>query len=167
MLIDVAAKCQHRSADLLRLTPSGGREMPPPPRGGPLPMHSHRAAPRRRPNRHNGRQITNHHLYASSCQTRRDTPRNLHKDATEPAPRKTLRHRRQTHPRPTKPPTAKNGVLSRLSPFFRFREAPKNGASILLNAVWYECKAWFQADRLTYKKPKKNLKTYNNQTHEQ
>jgi len=33
--------------------------------------------------------------------------------------------------------------------------------------VWYECKAWFQADRLTYKKPKKNLKTYNNQTHEQ
>jgi hypothetical protein len=105
MLIDAVAERQHRSVDLLRLTPSGGREAPPPPRGGPLPMHSHRAAPRRRPSRHNGRQIANHHLYASSCQTRRDTPRNLQKDATEPAPRKTLHHRRQTHPRPTKPPS--------------------------------------------------------------
>jgi hypothetical protein len=32
-------------------------------------------------------------------------------------------------------------------------------------AVWNECKAWFQADRRTYKKPKKNLKTNKNQEH--
>jgi len=63
--------------------------------------------------------------------------------------------------------TAKNGVLFRLSLFFRFCEAPKNGASLPPNAVWDECKAWFQADRRTYKKQQKNLKTRKNQEHEQ
>jgi hypothetical protein len=119
MLIDAVAERQHRSVDLFRLTPSGGRETPPPPRDNPLPMHSRRAALRRRPNRHNGRQIANHHLYTSSCQARRDTPRNLQKDATEPAPRKTHRHRRQTHPAP-QPPTAKNGVFPASPPSFVF-----------------------------------------------
>jgi len=38
------------------------------------------------------------------------------------------------HLRPTKPPTAKNGVLSRLTPLFSFFGAPKNGVSSLPNA---------------------------------
>jgi hypothetical protein len=114
MLIDAVAECQHRSVDLFRLTPSGGRETPPPPRGNPLPMHSHRtSAPA---NRHNSRQIADHHLHTSSCQARCDTPRNLQKD-TEPA--------REKHSTTDGKPTpalqnrqAKNDVLSRLSPSF-------------------------------------------------
>jgi hypothetical protein len=50
-------------------------------------------------------------------------------------------------------------------PLFSFFGAPKNGASPSPNAAWNECKAWFQADRRANKKPKKNLKTHNNQTH--
>jgi hypothetical protein len=63
-------------------------------------------------------------------------------------------------------PIAKNGALSRLFFLFCFYETPKNGVSLSLNAVWNECKAWFQTDRRIYKKPKKNLKTHNNQTRE-
>jgi len=55
--------------------------------------------------------------------------------------------------------------FSRLFSRFRFCGVPKNGVSSLPNAVLNEYKAWFQADRRTYKKPKKNLKTHNNQTH--
>jgi hypothetical protein len=62
--------------------------------------------------------------------------------------------------------TAKNGVLFSLFSRFRFRGAPKNGVSLSTNAVWNECKALVQADRRTCKKPKKNLKTHNNQPHE-
>jgi hypothetical protein len=54
----------------------------------------------------------------------------------------------------------------RLPSFFRLRGAPKNGVSILPNAMLNECKALSQTDRRTYKKPKKNLKTHNNQPHE-
>jgi len=50
--------------------------------------------------------------------------------------------------------------------FFRFCGAPKNGVSILPNAVWNECKALSQADRRTYKKQQKNLKTRKNRSHE-
>jgi len=61
---------------------------------------------------------------------------------------------------------AKNGALLRLFSRFSFCGAPKNGASILPNAVWYEYKAWFQTDRREDKKPKKNLKTHNNQPYD-
>ena len=49
---------------------------------------------------------------------------------------------RQTDP--TKPPTAKNGVLFRLFSRFRFRGAPKNGASISPNAVLMNVKRCFK-----------------------
>jgi hypothetical protein len=49
---------------------------------------------------------------------------------------------------------------------FSFRGTPKNGASILPNAVWNECKAKLHTDRRTYKKPKKNVKTHKNQRRE-
>jgi hypothetical protein len=62
--------------------------------------------------------------------------------------------------------TAKNGVLSPSSLLFCFCEAPKNGVPTSLNAVRNECKAKLQTDRREDKKPKKNLKTHNNQTHE-
>jgi hypothetical protein len=60
---------------------------------------------------------------------------------------------------------AKNGVPFRLLSLFSFFGAPKNGVPLSPNAVLNECKALVQADRRTYKKPKKNLKTHNNQTH--
>jgi len=48
---------------------------------------------------------------------------------------------------------------------FSFCGTPKNGASILPNAVWNECKALVQADRREDKNPKKNLKTHKNLIH--
>jgi len=63
---------------------------------------------------HNGRPPPT----ASSCQATHD------------------RRRAANPPRPTRPPTAKNGASSTLFSFFRFYETPKNGASISPNAVW-------------------------------
>jgi hypothetical protein len=74
-------------------------------------------------------------------------------------------------PPPTKPPTAKNGVLSAFSSVFSFRGAPKNGARFYptpceMNVKRQKTKEKLPTDRRRDKKPKKNLKTHHNQTHE-